>query len=349
VANQVWRRQWVKGAPGSVPFPSQVVTALGDYVLSVNGREGTITLKPGTNVTIVETPPGSGIFVISASGGSGGGVTSVTATSPVFSSGGTTPVISFLAPGAAGNVLTSVGGAWASAALPSPPGGVFDTTAQALVQHYYVMNETTGTNITDSGTTGGATGTYAGTGVLLNQVALRNDGEGCPIFDGATGYATVPDNTTTIGFTFATMCEFNPKWDPAASLYSLWDTNANVGGSDTGFILYTSGGALTIQFGGAGTYASITVGNFLSGAQVPLGPIFFAFTHTGTVGTLYVNGFPVGSATLAYAKGGNPITIGALVGGASYNVPASFGKAIVHNAALTQAQISSLNNAQRLG
>lgn len=312
-----------KWAHNTSQLPTVGVILGSGLVSSINNATGVITLADGTLINIVQSPTGTFTFNV------------------------VTPIpVADLSTGTNGYVLTMVAGVPVWQAAGGGGAAVFDTTAQALVQHYYVMNETTGTNITDSGTTGGATGTYAGTGVLLNQVALRNDGEGCPIFDGATGYATIPDNTTTTGFTFATMCEFNPKWDPAASLYSLWDTNANVGGSDTGFILYTSGGALTIQFGGAGTYASITVGNFLSGAQVPLGPIFFAFTHTGTVGTLYVNGFPVGSATLAYVKGGNPITIGALVGGASYNVPASFGKAIVHNAALTQAQISSLNNAQ---
>lgn len=73
------------------------------------------TLTAGSGVTITN---GNGTIEISATG-SGGTVTSVTATAPITSSGGSTPNLTFLAPGTAGNVLTSTGSAWASSALPS--------------------------------------------------------------------------------------------------------------------------------------------------------------------------------------------------------------------------------------
>lgn len=53
---------------------------------------------------------------------SGGTVTSVTATSPVVSSGGATPNISFIAAGTAGNVLTSNGSTWSSQPNPGSSG-----------------------------------------------------------------------------------------------------------------------------------------------------------------------------------------------------------------------------------
>jgi hypothetical protein len=77
-----------------------------------NGGTATATpaLVAGSGVTIAGAWPNQ---TISATG-TGGTVTEVTATSPVISSGGTTPVISFLAAGANGNVLTSNGATWSS-------------------------------------------------------------------------------------------------------------------------------------------------------------------------------------------------------------------------------------------
>jgi hypothetical protein len=66
----------------------------------------------GSGVTISGAWPNQ---TISATG-SGGTITSVTASLPISSSGGTTPNLSFLAPGASGNVLTSDGANWASSA-----------------------------------------------------------------------------------------------------------------------------------------------------------------------------------------------------------------------------------------
>jgi hypothetical protein len=107
------------------------------------------TLSAGSGISISNT---SGAITIAATGG-GGTVTAVTATSPLKSSGGTAPDISlsgtvavsnggtgqtsltannvilgdgtnavkFVAPGTNGNLLTSNGTTWTSAAPPSPP------------------------------------------------------------------------------------------------------------------------------------------------------------------------------------------------------------------------------------
>jgi hypothetical protein len=86
------------------------------------------TLTAGSNVTITNA---SGGITIAAAGG-GGGVTSVTATSPIASSGGSTPNITFsVSPGTTGNVLTSNGSAWTSAAPTSI------TTAGAVGTYVY--------------------------------------------------------------------------------------------------------------------------------------------------------------------------------------------------------------------
>jgi hypothetical protein len=348
VANQVWRRQWVKGAPGSVPFPSQVVTALGDYVLSVNGREGTITLKPGTNVTIVETPPGSGIFVISASGGSGGGVTSVTATSPVFSSGGTTPVISFLAPGAAGNVLTSVGGAWASAALPSPPGGVFKTLAQGLFAHYYNADEASGATLTDSGFTGGANGGYSAANIVYNALALRNDGVGRALINALTGYVTIPDNTNTTAWTMMAVMAVSPQTN---STPVLWSSTTDAGVH--GFQLYMTAGpsGMTFLYGNGVVATSVAMNTVWPTLPIFGLPMIFFATYAAATGiNFYVNGMLAMASATLYVKSGNAnIWLGAYQVGPADGMLGGVGCIGLTPSVLTQAQMFSLVNAQRLG
>jgi hypothetical protein len=348
VANQVWRRQWVKGAPGSVPFPSQVVTALGDYVLSVNGREGTITLKPGTNVTIVETPPGSGIFVISASGGSGGGVTSVTATSPVFSSGGTTPVISFLAPGAAGNVLTSVGGAWASAALPSPPGGVFKTLAQGLFAHYYNADEASGATLTDSGFTGGANGGYSAANIVYNALALRNDGVGRALINALTGYVTIPDNTNTTAWTMMAVMAVSPQTN---STPVLWSSTTDAGVH--GFQLYMTAGpsGVTFLYGNGVVATSVAMNTVWPTLPIFGLPMIFFATYAAATGiNFYVNGMLAMASATLYVKSGNAnIWLGAYQVGPADGMLGGVGCIGLTPSVLTQAQMFSFVNAQRLG
>jgi hypothetical protein len=75
----------------------------------------------------------------------------------------------------------------------------FLTALARAYAHYYTMDDVSGTTIADTGATAGSPGTYSLTGLTLNQIALRNDNEGCPIFDGASGYATIPDTTSTTG------------------------------------------------------------------------------------------------------------------------------------------------------
>jgi hypothetical protein len=86
----------------------------------LNGGTGTGTpnLIAGSGVSVSGVWPNQ---TISATG-SGGTITSVTASLPISSSGGTTPNLSFLAPGASGNVLTSDGTNWASS--PASGGGI---------------------------------------------------------------------------------------------------------------------------------------------------------------------------------------------------------------------------------
>lgn len=135
------------------------------------------TLTAGSNVTIDNSVAGA--ITISAAGG-GGGVTSVTATSPIASSGGATPNITFsVSPGTSGNVLTSNGSAWTSAASsfsvsPGSSGNVLTSNGSAWTSaapSFSVSPGTSGNVLTSNGsawtsaaptsvTTAGAVGTY---------------------------------------------------------------------------------------------------------------------------------------------------------------------------------------------
>lgn len=64
----------------------------GSGVPSVDGITSAVTLVAGSGITITDNTPSAGNITISATGG-GGGVSSVTATSPIVSTGGTTPNI----------------------------------------------------------------------------------------------------------------------------------------------------------------------------------------------------------------------------------------------------------------
>ena len=100
--------------------------------LEVNGTpnadQALLNLVPGANVTI--TDGGSGNITIAASGGGGGTVTSVTASAPITSSGGTTPNIAIgIATTSATGVVKadgtsiSVDGAGTLSAIGAPPTG----------------------------------------------------------------------------------------------------------------------------------------------------------------------------------------------------------------------------------
>jgi hypothetical protein len=71
--------------------------------------------------------------VLTATGAVANAVTSVGNTYPILSTGGTTPTISFVAPGTAGNVLTSIGGVWVSNASVSAGGGVTSVSATSPI------------------------------------------------------------------------------------------------------------------------------------------------------------------------------------------------------------------------
>jgi len=182
---------------------SNVATAvIGNLTLSnaltvPNGGTGRVTL-PVNNVllgngtgSIVSVAPGNAGNVLTSIGGVwvsnasvvANSVTNVTATSPVISSGGTTPNLSFIASGTAGNVLTSIGGVWVSnAAVTLSAGG---STTQ--VQYNNAGTLAGSANLTYDGTTltalaAGVPLFIAATNTNANQLGFSNAANAAPHF-----------------------------------------------------------------------------------------------------------------------------------------------------------------------
>lgn len=110
---------------------------------TLTGGLSKATLTAGSNVTITN---GNGTITIAATGGGGGSVSAVTATSPVTSTGGSTPDIGFISPGAANNVLASNGTNWVATQLV--PTGVITLwygSVASIPTGWYLCNGTNGT------------------------------------------------------------------------------------------------------------------------------------------------------------------------------------------------------------
>jgi len=124
------------GTTGLTPSTGTTgAVTLGGILDVDNGGTGTATpaLVAGTNVTITGTWPNQTIN----STNPGGTVTAVTASSPITSSGGATPNLTFLAPGTAGNVLTSDGTNWiSSASTGAVAGGSIYINTEVISQNY---------------------------------------------------------------------------------------------------------------------------------------------------------------------------------------------------------------------
>lgn len=196
-------------------------TANGELLIG-NGEGFTLaTLTAGSGASISNTAGG---ITISATG-SGGTVTSVTASSPISSSGGTTPNISlgtvgaanggtgqtsltannvilgngtsavqFVAPGTSGNLLTSNGTTWTSAAPPVQWTRTVKSSDQSVTS-----NATTLVDVTDLSFAMSANKNYIVRGVIIvnhssGGALISFDGPASPTQVNATAYT----NTYTL-------------------------------------------------------------------------------------------------------------------------------------------------------
>lgn len=133
------------------------------------------TLTAGANVTITNA---GGSITIASTGGGGGGVTSVSAVSPVTSTGGSAPTIGFISPGAANNVLASNGTNWVATQLV--PTGVITLwygSIASIPTGWLLCNGTNGTpDLRDRFIVGaGSTYAVAATGGSANATLVSHD------------------------------------------------------------------------------------------------------------------------------------------------------------------------------
>jgi hypothetical protein len=267
------------------------------------------TLTQGSGVTITN---GNGTIQISATG-SGGTITSVTASLPISSSGGSAPNLSFLAPGTAGNVLTSTGSAWASSALPSGSSlkrsARTSNTILGTADQGYWIDVTSGTftqTFTAAATLGDGWWCYygnSGTG------AVTLDPNGSETIDGLTSFVVYPNEIRAIqctGTAFnsfvvnafdATFTSTTSVVIPPGYLQLKVDAVGGGGGGGTGVVNTSGSYRYGPGAGGGGARVITTVNVPTAGSSV-----------TATVGAGGTAGVAGGSSSfnnvVAYGGGG---------------------------------------------
>jgi len=192
--------------------------------------------------------------VLTATGSVSNAVTAVTATAPVISSGGTTPDISFLAPGTAGNVLTSIGGVWKSNAAVSggSPGGS-DTQFQYnnLGSFAGAANLTTdGANVTIGSANTLRFANLTSTryvGFRANAIVAANVTWTLPVSDGSANQFLKTDGTGALSWgTAATASPILESYQTISSNYTI-TTGSN--GFSVGPVTIATGVSVTVPTG----------------------------------------------------------------------------------------------------
>jgi hypothetical protein len=289
--------------------------------------------------------------VLTATGAVSNAVTAVTATAPVFSSGSTTPDISFLAPGTAGNVLTSIGGIWTSNAVVAgsgTPGGGF-TTVQ-----FNNSGAFGGTaNLTFNGTTLNAASVNVSTGNLtFTTTGQKIVGDFTnATFSNRTNFVTSTANSTTGIYAL-------PSGTATAA---SWQATNNSDPTNASKILIATNGTTDVQLvsgvNGTGTYLPLAIfnggaGRFVVGTSGELGIGPTATVSYGTAGQPFISsgasaaptygtlGVPGGGTGLVTIPSGNVIlgngtsAVSAVAPGTAGNVLTSIGGVWTSNAAV---------------
>jgi len=245
--------------------------------------------------------------VLVATGAVANAVTSVGNTYPILSTGGTTPTISFVDPGTAGNVLTSVGGVWISNAAVSGGGGTpggGNTTIQ-----YNNANVFAGSaNLTFNGTTLNAASINVSTGNLTFTTTAQK-------FVGDFTNATISNRTNFITGT-ANSTTGIYALPSGTSTAASWQATNNSDPTNASKVLIATNGTTDVQLvsgtNGSGTYLPLAFfnggsGRFVIGTsgQFGIGPT--ATVSYGTSGQTFISGGPSAApswGTLAVTGGG---------------------------------------------
>jgi hypothetical protein len=290
--------------------------------------------------------------VLTATGAVANAVTSVGNTYPILSTGGTTPTISFVAAGTAGNVLTSIGGVWVSNAVVSgsgTPGGGF-TTVQ-----YNNSGAFGGTaNLTFDGTTLNVASVNVSTGNLTFTTTAQK-------IVGDFTNATVSNRTNFVTGTANSTTGIYALPSGTATAAS-WQATNNSDPTNASKILIATNGSTDVQLvsgvNGTGTYLPLAIfnggaGRFVVGTSGELGIGPTATVSYGTAGQPFISSgvsaaptygtlTPVGGGTgLATIPSGNVIlgngtsAVAVVAPGTAGNVLTSIGGVWKSNAAVS--------------
>jgi hypothetical protein len=289
--------------------------------------------------------------VLIATGAVANAVTSVGNTYPILSTGGTTPNISFIDPGTAGNVLTSIGGVWTSNAAVggggsgSPGGG--NTTVQ-----YNNGGSFGGTaNLTFNGTTLNAASINVSTGNLTFTTTGQK-------FVGDFTNATVSNRTNFVTGT-ANSSTGIYALPSGTSTAASWQAANNSDPTNASKVLIAANGSTDVQLvsgvNGTGTYLPLAfynggAGRFVVGTSGEWGIGPTATVSYGTAGQPFISSgasaapvygtlTPVGGGTgLATIPSGNVIlgngtsAVAVVAPGTAGNVLTSTGSAWISSA-----------------
>jgi hypothetical protein len=288
--------------------------------------------------------------VLTATGAVANAVTSVGNTYPILSTGGTTPNISFVAPGTAGNVLTSISGQWVSNAAVGgggTPGGGF-TTVQ-----YNNSGAFGGTaNLTFDGTTLNVASVNVSTGNLTFTTTAQK-------IVGDFTNATVSNRTNFVTGTANSTTGIYALPSGTATAAS-WQAANNSDPTNASKILIATNGSTDVQLvsgvNGTGTYLPLAIfnggaGRFVVGTSGELGIGPTATVSYGTSGQPFISSgvsaaptygtlTPVGGGTgLATIPSGNVLlgngtsALSVVAPGTAGNVLTSTGSVWVSSAA----------------
>lgn len=220
------------------------------------------------------------------------------------------------------------------------------TVMQDAPTAYYRLGEASGTTANDA--SGNAnTGTYNSSGVTLGQAgALFSDSNTAALFNGSTGYVTLPTATNGNGASALTI-ELWAKLS-TTSLGSFTNIiSAGLSATHTGYQIYWSGTTNLTMTAGNGTANGTAVysTNAVAGTWWHIVGVY-----DGSSVLLYVNGTQVGTTSAlsgTISASANPIV--AATTGHSSKFPGTIDEVAVYPTALSSARIQAHYNAGTLG
>jgi len=319
-------------------------TFMGIAWANSTGQLGNVAV--GTGLSFSNT---TGVLI--ATGAVANAVTSVGNTYPILSTGGTTPNISFIDPGTAGNVLTSIGGVWTSNAAVGGGGGGTPGGGNTTVQFNNAGAFGGTANLTFNGTTLNAASINVSTGNLTFTTTgqkIVGDFTNATVSN-RTNFVTSSTNSSTGIYALPS----------GSSTAASWQATNNSDPTNASKILIATNGSTDVQLvsgvNGTGTYLPLTffnggAGRFVIGTSGEWGIGPTATVSYGTAGQPFISSgasaapvygtlTPVGGGTgLATIPSGNVIlgngtsAVAVVAPGTAGNVLTSTGSAWISSA-----------------